>query len=309
DAEEADDDEAETREKVIVRSNGTVTYVGKDIANQFWKFGLLGRDFNYRPFATRLDGRTLWATTSKPSAPDVPAFGRASAVYNVIDTRQSYLQQLLKQALSAMGFTEQAAQSTHFSYEMVALSHATARALGYQNSDDGKPFVEVSGRKGQGVKADDLIDRLVATAADEVAGRNADLDAAGRQRTAEAIAIAAVRYFLIKFTRNKIIAFDIAEALSFEGETGPYIQYAAVRGTNILAKLDERFGVNRAGVVDRLSSLPRQPLDEGESADELWSLVLEAARLDEIVDTAVRTLELSVLAKCAFGLVQSFNAF
>ena len=126
---------------------------------------------------------------------------------------------------------------------------------------------------------------------------------------AVAIAIAAVRYFLIKFTRNKIIAFDIAEALSFEGETGPYIQYAAVRGTNILAKLDERFGVNRAGVVDRLSSLPRQPLDEGESADELWSLVLEAARLDEIVDTAVRTLELSVLAKFAFGLAQSFNAF
>ena len=309
DAEEADDDEAETREKVIVRSNGTVTYVGKDIANQFWKFGLLGRDFNYRPFATRLDGRTLWATTSEPSAPDVPSFGRASAVYNVIDTRQSYLQQLLKQALSAMGFTEQAAQSTHFSYEMVALSHATARALGYQNSDDGKPFVEVSGRKGLGVKADDLIDRLVATASDEVGRRNPELDQAERQRTAESIAIAALRYFLVKFTRNKIIAFDIDEALSFEGETGPYIQYAAVRGGNILAKLAERFETTGRDVVDRLPSLSRDAIDTGEAADELWSLVLEAARLDEIVDTSVRTLELSVLAKFAFALAQSFNAF
>ena len=286
-----------------------MTYVGKDIANQFWKFGLLGRDFNYRPFATRLDGRTLWATTSEPSAPDVPSFGRASAVYNVIDTRQSYLQQLLKQALSAMGFTEQAAQSTHFSYEMVALSHATARALGYQNSDDGKPFVEVSGRKGLGVKADDLIDRLVATASDEVGRRNPELDQAERQRTAESIAIAALRYFLVKFTRNKIIAFDIDEALSFEGETGPYIQYAAVRGGNILAKLAERFETTGRDVVDRLPSLSRDAIDTGEAADELWSLVLEAARLDEIVDTSVRTLELSVLAKFAFALAQSFNAF
>jgi arginyl-tRNA synthetase len=303
------DDEAESREKVIVRSNGTVTYVGKDIANQFWKFGLLGRDFNYRRFAPRANGQTLWATTSDPSAPDAPAFGSASAVYNVIDTRQSYLQQLLKQALSAMGFAEQAARSTHFSYEMVALSHATARALGYESTDDGKPFVEVSGRKGLGVKADDLIDRLVATATDEVARRNPDLDEAERRRTAEAIAIAAVRYFLVKFTRNKIIAFDIDEALSFEGETGPYIQYAAVRGGNILTKLTERFGTTPADVVERLPSLSREVIDSGAGADELWSLVLEAARLDEIVDTSVRTLELSVLAKFAFGLAQSFNAF
>ena len=305
-----DEDEDEQREKVIVRSNGTVTYVGKDIANQFWKFGLLGRDFHYRAFTTRPDGRTLWATTSAASDPAAPAFGRASAVYNVIDTRQSYLQQLLKQALSAMGFAEQSARSTHFSYEMVALSHATARALGYEGAgQDGKPFVEVSGRKGLGVKADDLLDRLIATARDEVARRNPDLDDAERTRTAEAIAIAAVRYFLVKFTRNKIIAFDIDEALSFEGETGPYIQYAAVRGGNILAKLQERFGVSGEDVVGRLAALPRQALEDGEAADELWGLVLEAARLDEVVDASVRTLELSVLAKFAFGLAQAFNAF
>ena len=303
-------EDAEQREKVIVRSNGTVTYVGKDIANQFWKFGLLGRDFYYRVFERR-DGHPLWATTSQPGqAQGVPKFGRARAVYNVIDSRQSYLQQLLKQALATMGFKEQAERSTHFSYDMVALSHATARALGYEDAENqGKAFVEVSGRKGLGVKADDLLDRLIETAEREVASRNPEAPPADRRRTAEIIAVAAVRYFLIKFTRGKVIAFDIDEALSFEGETGPYLQYAAVRAGNILAKLEERDGVNATAVVARLVSLPADALAAGEEGDELWGIVLEASRLDEIADVSVRSLELSVLAKYAFGLAQAFNAF
>jgi arginyl-tRNA synthetase len=311
DADAAADAEAESREKVIVRSNGTVTYVGKDIANQFWKFGLLGRDFLYRRFAAR-DGHAIWATTSKPeeAVASPPPFGRAGAVYNVIDSRQSYLQQLLKQALATMGFVDQAANSTHFSYEMVALSHATARALGYDESDSaGKPFVEVSGRKGLGVKADDLLDRLIETAHGEVASRNPELSELESRRIAETIATAAVRYFLVKFTRGKIIAFDIEEALSFEGETGPYLQYAVVRANNIFAKLQERDGTTEADVLARLASTGADPIVSGDDADELWDLALEAARLDEVVDTAVRSLELSVLAKYAFGLAQKFNAF
>jgi arginyl-tRNA synthetase len=302
--------ETDTREKVIVRSNGTVTYVGKDMANQFWKFGLLGRDFHYRPFEVR-DGRTVWATTSTPSMDgDAPSFGRASAVYNVIDTRQSYLQALLKQALNTIGFTEQAANSTHYSYEMVELSHATARALGYADQEsDGKPFVEVSGRKGLGVKADDLIDRLIASATSEVAERNPDLDSAEQERAARIIATAALRYFLVKFTRTKVIAFDIDEALSFEGETGPYLQYATVRAGNILSKLAERDGTNEHGIVSALRGLPIDAIASGEDADELWNLVLEASRLDEVVDAAIRSLELSLVAKYAFGLAQAFNAF
>jgi arginyl-tRNA synthetase len=309
-ASEESGDDAEQREKVIVRSNGTVTYVGKDIANQFWKFGLLGRDFYYRVFDRHGD-HVLWATTSKPGeAEGLPKFGQAAAVFNVIDSRQAYLQQLLKQALATMGFLEQATASTHFSYEMVALSHATARELGYDAADgEGKPFVEVSGRKGLGVKADDLLDRLIDTAQREVTSRNPDQSPVESRRTAEIIAVAAVRYFLIKFTRGKVIAFDIQEALSFEGETGPYLQYAAVRAGNILAKLAERDRVDAAGIAGRLPSLAPGPIAEGEEADELWDLVLQAARLDEIVDASVRSLELSVLAKHAFGLAQSFNAF
>ena len=306
--------EDEPREKVIVRSNGTVTYVGKDMAYQFWKSGLLGRDFLYRPFATRMDGDTLWATTSRTDlAVDAhPAFGAAAATVNVIDVRQSYLQKLLKQALVTAGHVDAAANHTHFSYEMVALSHATAAELGCApppGSDDAaKPFVEVSGRKGLGVKADDLLDRVIDKAHGEVARRNPEMDAAEARRTAERIGVAAVRYFMVKYSRTKVIAFDIDEALSFEGESGPYLQYAVVRANNIFQKLRDRDGVAEADVVAALPALPPHALVDDEGADRLWSLVLDAARLDEVVEQVARTLEFVALAKYAFGLAQGFNA-
>jgi arginyl-tRNA synthetase len=311
DGEDADD----SREKVIVRSNGTVTYVGKDIAYQFWKFGLLGLDFGYRRFADRRDGSPLWATTSEPSSavsgPEAPHFGSARTAYNVIDVRQSYLQKLLKQALATMGHAEQAERSIHFSYEMVALSHATARELGYELSaeDQKKPFVEVSGRKGTGVKADDLLDLLERKAIQEVGRRNPELAATDVERIGRTIAVAAVRYFMIKYSRGKVIAFDIDEALSFEGESGPYLQYATVRANNIFAKLREREGLDEASIVAALARTPTPSLEGADGDHELWALVLEAARLDEIVDQVLRSLEFSVLAKWAFGLAQSFNAF
>ena len=305
--------EAGTREKVIVRSDGTVTYVGKDMAYQLWKFGLLGKDFHYRLFQQNDGSGPLWSTTSDPAIADrtAPEFGRASWVCNVIDTRQSYLQKLVKQALAALGFERQAEHSVHYAYEMVALSHQTARELGYDTKEDeGRPFVEVSGRKGLGVKADDLIDRLTNKAADEVTKRNPGLSPDEARHTAESIAIAALRYFMVKFSRGKVIVFDIDEALSFEGESGPYLQYATVRANNIFAKLQERVDLDESTVIGALAATPPDTLTSGgEEADDLWNLVLEAARLDEIVDQAVRTLELSVLAKYAFGLAQAFNGF
>jgi arginyl-tRNA synthetase len=307
-----EEDEEERREKVIVRSDGTVTYVGKDMAYQLWKFGLLGRDFHYHLFTQQSNGRPLWSTSTTPAdAVDAPSFGRASWVCNVIDTRQSYLQKLVKQALAALGYHDQASHSVHYSYEMVALSHSTARELGYDTSADAdRPFVEVSGRKGLGVKADDLIDRLTDKASQEVASRNPEFSAEETRRTAESIAIAAVRYFMVKFSRGKVIVFDIDEALSFEGESGPYLQYAVVRGNNIFNKLRERLGLDERAVVAALGSTPGETLTSGsEESHEVWGLILEAARLDEVVDQAVRTLELSVVAKYAFSLAQSFNAF
>ena len=302
----------EEREKVIVRSNGVVTYVGKDIAYQFWKLGLLGRDFHYRVFAER-DHGPLWATCTTGGRSDHPMFGGAAYVYNVIDVRQSYLQKLLKQALIAVGHPEGAERSHHFSYEMVALSHATARELGYApapDSEDAKrPFVEVSGRKGLGVKADDLLDTMIRKAGGEVAKRNPELAADETERTARQIAIAAVRYFLIKFSRGKVIAFDLDEALSFEGESGPYIQYAVVRANNIFQKLQQRDGLDESALLATLPDVPAGELTGDNGDHELWALVLEASRLDEVVEQVIRTLEFSVLAKFAFTLAQAFNAF
>jgi arginyl-tRNA synthetase len=305
----SDDDE---REKVIVRSNGVVTYVGKDIAYQFWKLGLLGRDFQYRVFAERPNG-PLWATCSENGASWHPSYGGASYVYNVIDVRQSYLQKLLKQALIAVGHPEGAERSHHFSYEMVALSHATARELGFAPPPDSeeakRPFVEVSGRKGLGVKADDLLDAVIHKAADEVAKRNPELGADEVTRTARMIGVSAVRYFLIKFSRGKVIAFDLEEALSFEGESGPYIQYAVVRANNIFQKLQQRDGLDEAALIATLGDMPAGELTGDHGGHELWNLVLEAARLDEVVEQVIRTLEFSVLAKYAFSLAQSFNGY
>ena len=302
----------EEREKVIVRSNGVVTYVGKDIAYQFWKLGLLGKDFQYRMFENRPQ-RPLWATCTSGGQNNHPLFGGAAYVYNVIDVRQSYLQKLLKQALIAVGHSEGAERSHHFSYEMVALSHATARELGYApplDSEDAKrPFVEVSGRKGLGVKADDLLDTLITSAGREVGTRNPELDVHERERIARMIAIAAVRYFMIKFSRGKVIAFDLEEALSFEGESGPYIQYAVVRANNIFQKLHQRDGLGEAALLESLADVPAGELDGANGSHEVWSLVLDAARLDEIVEQVIRSLEFSVLAKYAFTLAQAFNAF
>jgi arginyl-tRNA synthetase len=307
---ESDDDEEE-REKVIVRSNGVVTYVGKDIAYQFWKLGLLGRDFQYRVFVQRPQG-PLWATCSANGMTDHPPYGGASYVYNVIDVRQSYLQKLLKQALIAVGHPEGAQRSHHFSYEMVALSHQTAREFGFAPAADSeearKPFVDVSGRKGRGLKADDLLDMVIRKAREEVGKRNTELAEEEAQHIARLIGVAAVRYFLIKFSRGKVIAFDLEEAISFQGETGPYIQYAIVRINNIFRKLQERDGLDEAALVATLGELPAGELT-GENGHELWALVLEAARLDEVVEQVIATLEFSVLAKYAFGLAQAFNAF
>jgi arginyl-tRNA synthetase len=304
-------DDEEEREKVIVRSNGVVTYVGKDIAYQFWKLGLLGRDFQYRVFTQRPQG-PLWATSSANGVADHPHYGGAAYVYNVIDVRQSYLQKLLKQALIAVGHPEGAHRSHHFSYEMVALSHATARELGFAPAPDSeeakRPFVEVSGRKGLGVKADDLLDMVIKKAREEVDKRNPELAGHDAQHIAGLIGVAAVRYFLIKFSRGKVIAFDLEEAISFQGETGPYIQYAIVRINNIFRKLQERDGLDEAALVATLEQLPAGELT-GDNGNELWSLVLEAARLDEVVEQVIATLEFSVLAKYAFGLAQAFNAF
>jgi arginyl-tRNA synthetase len=293
--------------KVIVRSNGTVTYVGKDIAYHLWKFGLLGKDFGYKPFFT-YPAHECWISTVENGAKHHPHFGGAQAIYNVIDARQSDPQANVIQALRGMGHTEQADRYTHFSYEMVALTPRCAVELGYDVSevDLARPYIEVSGRKGFGVKADDLIDKLIVATRAEVDARQTGRDEVERQRIAEQIAIGALRYFMLKFTRNSVIAFDFKDALSFEGETGPYIQYAVVRARNIFRKGETTPEAELAKLA-KLAELDGYL--QGEDTDDIWALWLRAARRTLVLEQCIATSEPAYLAKHAFQLAQEFNNF
>jgi arginyl-tRNA synthetase len=303
----ADVTEGETNEdaKVIVRSNGTVTYVGKDIAYHLWKFGLLGKDFGYKPFFTYPD-HECWISAVHGDEPH-PHFGGAQAIYNVIDARQSDPQANVIQALRGMGHTAQADRYTHFSYEMVALTPGYARDLGYEVSaeDFARPYIEISGRKGFGVKADDLMDLMIMAANSEILERHPDWEKSRRNSVARQIAYGALRYFMLKFTRNSVIAFDQGSALAPEGETGPYIQYAVVRARNIFRKA----GVTPEAILSGFAAINPAIYLEGEAATDIWSLWLRAGRRSLVLEQCIATSEPAYLAKHAFQLAQEFNNF
>jgi arginyl-tRNA synthetase len=289
-----------------VRSNGTVTYVGKDIAYHLWKFGLLpGKDFGYARFQ-EYPTHTCWISSAGASDPAAPTFGRADAIYNVIDSRQNDPQNNVVAALRGMGFTEAADHYTHFSYEMVAMTPRCAIDLGYTLSAEelARPFIEVSGRKGHGVKADDLIDKLIEAAQAQVDSRNPELSLSDRTQIASQIAVGALRYFMLRFSRNTVIAFDFKDALSFEGETGPYIQYAIVRATNILRKS----GITEEAALAAVAGLDLSALSS-EEGTSLWETWLLASRLTVIIELAIATAEPAHLARYAFQLAQQFNNF
>jgi arginyl-tRNA synthetase len=314
--------EEEDQSKIIVRSNGTVTYVGKDIAYQLWKFGLLGKDFHYRRWPNPPEGKVLWATTAGPNEAGAPHFGGAEAVYNVIDARQAYLQEVVAEGLRALGHAKEAENSIHFDYEIVALTPRCAGEMGYELSaeDAKRPYVEVSGRKGFGVKADDLITRMLAAAEARVSQKHPDMVGVELRQTAVALAVGALRFFLLKVTRNTIIAFDFEDALSAEGETGPYCQYAIVRMRGIWRKgadkapdmasdevIREAAEILKLGTPRGLESLQRILAEE--SNEDIWSVLVQAGSLDYAVDAAIGAQEPAFVSKYAFQLAQAFNNF
>ncbi len=307
----------EDADKVLVRSNGTVTYTGKDVAYQLWKLGVLGIDFEYEPVPyvdpfgnpefQSTDGGTLYRTCHSSEAGDPAArglFGAGGAVINVIDVRQSYPQKVVKEAVRRAGFAEGAERSVHFAYEMVALTPAAAEAMGIELSleDQGRAFIEMSGRKGLGVKAEDLLDRLVEKAEDAVRARSAGVPVdPGR---ADAIAIGALRVYMTRTSRNKVIAFDFDDALAFEGDTGPYLQYAAVRAANIFKKLEAQGlpGLLEAEEAASVSALDPVHLDDG-----LWDVVRTCLRTRETLEKVAETLEVSLLVRHALAVAGAFH--
>jgi arginyl-tRNA synthetase len=340
----------EEDQKVIVRSNGTVTYVGKDIAYHLWKFGLLGKDFGYKKFFRYPNGHECWISADQGESQH-PTFAGVSAIYNVVDSRQADPQNNVIEAIRALGYAEQSRHFTHFSYEMVALTPRCAAELGYALSpeEEQKAYIEVSGRKGFGVKADDLIDALIAAAKLEVDSRHADIPDSERADIAMQIAVGALRYFMLKYTKNSVIAFDFRDALAFEGETGPYAQYAVVRATNIFRKAgissqstvqssqpelakfltgekgepkasagprepEARAGSPTSPSLTRRGETGQQPAVAGvaepsDERDEFWELWLAAAKLDFVVEQCIATTEPAYAAKYVFQLAQLFNNF
>ena len=296
----------EDQSKVIVRSNGTVTYVGKDIAYQLWKFGLLGKDFNYRKWPDSPEAKTVWATTTEPSDPAAPLFGKAQRVYNVIDSRQAYLQDVVAEGLRALGHAKEAANSIHFDYQIVALTPRCAAELGYELSEEDakKLYIEVSGRKGFGVKADDLITRMLQAAETRVQQKQSEMGAAELAKTANALAVGALRFFLLKYTRNTIIAFDFEDALKAEGETGPYCQYAVVRIRGIRRK-----GAEVEGARAEISAQGLKKFLEGAENADVWELLVHAGSLDAAAEAAIASQEPAFITKYAFQLAQAFNNF
>ena len=312
--EDKEEEISEEDQKVIVRSNGTVGYVGKDIAYHMWKFGLLGRDFSYRKFFRYPNARDCWISTTpedREAARDHPHFGDVAEIYNVIDARQSEAQNTVIEALRGLGHGEAADRYTHFSYEMVALTPRCAAELGYELSEEEKKrsWIEVSGRKGFGVKADDLLDTLIASARKEVDSRHPELSDPERAAISTQIAIGALRYFMLKYTKPSVIAFDFKEALSFEGETGPYAQYAVVRATNIFRKggLDADTFLTSANA--RIAARSFEQYLAGESGNTIWELWLAAAKTSYVVGQCIATTEPAYLAKHTFQLAQLFNTF
>jgi arginyl-tRNA synthetase len=299
-------DDEEEQAKIIVRSNGTVTYVGKDIAYQLWKFGLLGKDFHYRRWLDSPNSKELWATTAGPNEAGAPHFGGAEAVYNVIDARQAYLQEVVAEGLRVLGHAKEAENSIHFDYEIVALTPRCAAEMGYELSteDAKRPYVEVSGRKGFGVKADDLITRMLAAAEARVLQKQAEMAGVELKQTANALAVGALRFFLLKVTRNTIIAFDFEDALSAEGETGPYCQYAIVRIRGIRRK-----GAEVAGPRHGIGLEMLEKIVEGPESNTIWELLLASGSLDYAVEAAIGAREPAFVSRYAFQLAQAFNNF
>jgi arginyl-tRNA synthetase len=298
-------------EKIIVRSNGTITYVGKDIAYNLWKFDLLGHDFHYRPFHAYPDGHPIFMTASTPAAAPAPlaaaGFGKAQRVFNVIDVRQSYLQNLIGQVLTQLGHPDAGANFIHFSYEMVALTPACVREMGLhlEAGEENKPYIEVSGRKGRAVKADDLIAMLNEKSLREIVARNPDLAGEDARKLARSIAVAALRYFMVKFNLNTVIAFDFKEALNFEGDSGPYLQYAMVRLNSILKKA----AAGDAAAAEASEAAGGLELLGDREKELYWEMILQLSLLETQVEYALENHELSSLAAYAYGLCQKFNHY
>ena len=290
--------EKEEEDKVLVRSDGTATYIAKDIPYAAWKLGLVEDPFYYQEYTKQWDGSTLYATTladGSNSKSIGKKFNGGQRVITIIDSRQSRLQRMISQVLSKIGVGG-SHKYFHLSYEAVTLSSDTAKEFGIDIGD--RQFMHMSGRKGIYVNADYVLDALHTKAYEEVKTRNPDFSEQQLTKIADEISISAIRYNMIKQDLDKIITFDIKESLSLEGDTGPYLQYAYARSQRILEKSEQSIIAGKTDFAfDRLTN-------ESEIA-----LIKEIAKLDLVVENAAKSLCPKSLARYAYNLAMTFNLF
>ncbi len=293
-------------DKILVRSDGTATYTGKDIAYQLWKFGLpddpqIATLFRFVPWGLQHDGRILWTmrvaedTSASDQEADPRRFGHAQRAINVVDVRQSYPQQVVYEGLRRLGYAEQADNSIHLAYEVVTLSAATAARLGVDTSD-GREFYAFSGRKGIEIKADDLINIAIA--------RMLEAKPNLPQETAANLAASAIRYFMIRYGLQQIIALDIDEALRANGDSGVYLQYAYARANSIVRRLQET-NYTLPDSLDKSGSyvLPEQ-LEQSE-----WELLRHIDAYPRSLAEASAQLAPHLLASYVYDLAAHFSDF
>lgn len=283
------DEGLKSEDKVLVRSNGTVTYTGKDIAYQMWKFGVLGSDFLYKIWGMQDNGEDLWTTA--PDGQPMERFGHADKVINVIDVRQSYTQNIVYDCLKKLGYKKEARNSIHLDYEVVVLSNAAAAELGVDVDGEESGTQAMSGRKGVGVKGDDLLNTLVKRLSEKV----------DKEENAHILAAAAIRYFMSRFSTGKMIVFDFDEALRTTGDTGVYCEYAHARACSILAKATE-LGVSA-------SSMPKQVIMPEKVTAPEEDLIKKIAEFPSVVKKAGEELSPAPLAHYAFELATVFTDF
>lgn len=301
-------------DKILVRSNGTVTYTGKDIAYHLWKLGQLGLDFKYRPFYTYPDGKEVFITTSQETSDNKTdlGFGNGVAYFNVIDVGQSYPQAYVKLGVKLLSTDDRIDRSAHLAYEKVVLTPASAKELGYELSEEDakRTQVSMSGRKGLGVKADDLMTKMEEKARQKVDERYKDASVEERQAIIHKIMVSSLRYFLMKYTRSSIIAFDFEEALAFQGEAGPYVLYAVVRVNSIFRNLIEKGkSIEVKLTSDEINSVLFLKDDIGWDGNYLWTMIYLASRLSDVLRLSIASLEPTHLAKYVYQLAASFSNF
>ena len=287
-------DDVKQQDKVIVRSDGTATYIAKDLSYAAWKVGLLDDVFSYGVRSKQPGEEPLWATNLASKDSVHPKFSPADLCITVIDARQDRLQKIISSILTKLGGPESSSEYLHLAYEVVSLDKDTARDLGF--SDEGKKAVHMSGRKGMSVNADLVMDAIWKKCYDETKKRNESEDGRWIKKVADVVSLGALRFSLLKQDLQKMIVFSMKESLNLEGETGPYVQYARARACRILEKSSEKPEINRENAAS-LNSVQE------------FALVKAISKFDIVLEDTTKNLSPNAVARYCYDLANTFNIF